>query len=278
MKSAKPHFLFLAALTCAATPALAGPAEEALAQVAELRRMLISQDERLARLERQLQNQGLLNLLNQVEALKAEVARLRGSQEEQTFRLDNADKRARDLFADLDSRIKELANRPVAAPADAVRLQVAQSLAPPVSPPAAVSTPGTASPALPVASDPEAETRAYTAAHALVRAGKYRDAVAAFQTFLRQYPSGPLAANAWYWTGVAHAALADFGSALSSYQRLLKDFPADPKVPDAMLSMARAQVQLNQPEQARATLEQLIEAHPQSRAAEGGKRLLATLK
>ncbi len=267
----------VAALPCA--PAWAGPAEDALAQVTELRRMLISQDERLARLEKQLHSQGLLNLLNQVEALKAEVARLRGSQEEQTYRLDNADKRARDLFADLDGRINELASRPAPPPADAIRLQVSRSLAPTV---ASTIAPAAASPA-PVATAPaapaaEAEARAYATAHALVRSGKYKDAVAAFQAFLRQYPESTLAANAWYWTGVSFAALSDFGSALASYQRLLKDFPSDPKVPDTMLSLARAQVQLNQPEQARATLERLIGAHPQSRAAEGGKRLLATLK
>ncbi|KAF0101349.1 MAG: TPR repeat-containing protein [bacterium] len=282
-------FTRLCALACAASlpcaPAWAGPAEDALAQATELRRMLISQDERLARLEKQLHSQGLLNLLNQVETLKAEVARLRGSQEEQTYRLDNADKRARELFADFDGRIKELASRPAAAPADAIRLQVSQSLAPTATPlavtppaataPAAALTPVTATPAT---QDGEAETRAYTSAHALVRSGKYKDAVAAFQTFLKQYPEGSLAANALYWTGVSYAALSDFASALTSYQRLLKDFPSDPKVPDTMLSLARAQVQLNQPEQARATLEQLIGAHPQSRAAEGGKRLLATLK
>lgn len=289
-----PRALFfsrLCALACAASlpcaPAWAGPAEDALAQATELRRMLISQDERLARLEKQLHSQGLLNLLNQVEALKAEVARLRGSQEEQTYRLDNADKRARELFADFDGRIKELASRPSAAPADAIRLQVSQSLAPTASPPAVTppapaATPPAAAPTpvtvTPAPQDGEAETRAYTNAHALVRSGKYKDAVAAFQTFLKQYPEGSLAANALYWTGVSYAALSDFASALTSYQRLLKDFPSDPKVPDTMLSLARAQVQLNQPEQARATLEQLIGAHPQSRAAEGGKRLLATLK
>lgn len=266
----------LCALACAVSlpcaPAWAGPAEDALAQATELRRMLISQDERLARLEKQLHSQGLLNLLNQVETLKAEVARLRGSQEELTYRLDNADRRARELFADFDGRIKELASRPAAAPADAIRLQVSQSLAPTPAPTPAMPTP------LAAPQDGEAEARAYTSAHALVRSGKYKDAVAAFQAFLKQYPEASLAANALYWTGVSYAALSDFASALTSYQRLLKDFPSDPKVPDTMLSLARAQVQLNQPEQARATLEQLIGAHPQSRAAEGGKRLLATLK
>lgn len=246
----------------------AGPAEDALTQATELRRNLIVQDERIARLEAQLQNQGLLNLHNQVELLKAEVSRLRGSQEEQGHKADTADKRVRDLFADLDGRIRELAkdlaNRPLPPPPDAVRLQVAQSLVTPVVPPAPV--------------DSEAEARAYEAAQSLVKAGKYREAITAFQAFLKQYPGASLAANALYWTGFSYVGISDFRGASANYQRLLKDFAASPKVPDALLSLARAQVQLNETDNARATLDQLIAKHPQTKAAENGKKLLATLK
>jgi tol-pal system protein YbgF len=244
--------------------ALAGPAEDALAQAADLRKALVAQEDRIARLESQLKNQGLLNLLNQVESLKAEVARLRGGQEEQAYKLELADKRTRDLFADLDGRVKELASRPLAPPPDAVRLQVAPAL---VS-----ATP----PAAPI--DSESEARAYETAQSLVKVAKYKEAVAAFQAFLKQYPNGQLAANAWYWTGFAHAGMSDLKAALASFQRLLKDFPTSPKAPDAMLSMARAQIQMNEPDLARATLEQLIDKHPQSKAAESGKKLLTTLK
>jgi tol-pal system protein YbgF len=263
MKPRAPIPVLLAFLA-ASGAASAGPAEDALAQAAELRRALVSQDERIGRLESQLQNQGLLNLLNQVEYLKSEVARLRGGQEEQAYKLDNADKRVRDLFADLDSRVKELASRPMAPPGDAVRLQAAQSLV-------------TAAPA-PTPIDSEAEARAYEAAQSLVKTGKYKEAVVAFQAFLKQFPNGALAANALYWTGFSHVGLSDFKGASLSYQRLLKEFPASPKAPDAMLSLARAQIQMNEPDLARATLEQLVAKHPQGKASENGKKLLATLK
>ncbi len=262
MKLRAPLSILLAGLTIAGS-VFAGPADDA-AQPAELRRTVIAQDERIGRLEAQLQNQGLLNLLNQVEFLKAEVARLRGGQEEQAHKLENADKRARELFSDLDGRVKELASRPATPPADAVRLQVAQSLVTAAPPPAPI--------------DSEAEARAYEAAQSLVKAGKYKEAVTTFQSFLKQFPSGALAANALYWTGFSHVGLSDFKGASLSYQRLLKDFPGSPKAQDAMLSLARAQVQMNESDLARATLEQLIAKHPQSKAAENGKKLLATLK
>lgn len=243
---------------------LAGPLEDALAQTAELRKTAAAQEERIARLEAQLQNQGLLNLLNQVEALKAEVARLRGGQEEQAHRLENADKRAKDLYADLDGRIKELASRPATPPADAIRLQVAQSLVNPAPAPAPV--------------DSEAEAKAYESAQVLVKAAKYKEAVAALQSFIKQYPNGALAANAWYWTGFSQVGMSDFKAAAAAYLRLLKDFPNSPKAPDALLSLARTQIQLNETEAAKTALEQLIAKHPQTKAAENGRKLLATLK
>lgn len=242
--------------------AWAGPQEDAQANAAELDKALKVQEGRIARLESQLQNQGLLNLLNQVETLKAEVARLRGTMEEQANQLAVNEKRTKDLFADLDDRVRTLAERPAAPAPEAIRLQVAQALvAAPVSPPEGGS-----------------ETQAYEAAHALVKSGRYKEAVAAMQAFLKQYPNGSLAPNAIYWTGFSHVGMSDFKSAAVSYQRLLKEFPNSPKAPDAMLSLARAWVQMSDAEAARASLESLIEKFPYSKAAENGKKLLATLK
>jgi chromosome segregation ATPase len=102
----------------------AGPLEDALARMAEMNQLVQAQSERIAKLESQLQSQGLLSLLNQVATLKADVATLRGTQEELVYRLDTADKRTKDLFVDLDERLKEVADRPVAAPSSANRWRV----------------------------------------------------------------------------------------------------------------------------------------------------------
>jgi tol-pal system protein YbgF len=246
----------------------AGPLEDAVAQLNTLAAASQSQNERLARLEAQLQNQGLLGLLNQVETLKADLARLRGAQEEQAYRLETADKRTRDLFLDLDERLKEVASRPVALPADAIRLQPSQSL---VSSRLPVEAPAHAA-------DSEAESRAYEIAHGLIKAGKYKEAIVAFRAFVRQYPNGLLAANAVYWIGISQVAgLSDFKAAAATYQILLNDYPASPKVPDTLLSLARAQIHQDDRESARSTLNQLLASHPASKAAENGKKLLATL-
>jgi tol-pal system protein YbgF len=247
--------------------AQAGPAEDALARTAELQKTMQAQQERIAHLESQAQNQNVISLLNQIEALKAEVARLRGFQEEQAYQMDVAEKRVKDLFVDLDLRlnqVKELANRPAPAQSDAVRLQTAQSLARVPASPAA-------------APDSDAELRVYGAAQALVKSGKYKEAVQALRSFLDQYPGGTLAPNAVYWMGFSQVNLGDFPGAANSYQKLIDDYPSSPKAPDAMLSLARARLQTNEQVSARTTLEQLIAKYPASKAAVAGKKLLATL-
>ena len=266
----KPRAIALLSVSLFASGAsVAGPVEEATARVSELNKLVQVQSDRITKLESQLQNQGLLGMLNQVEVLKSDVARLRGAQEEMLHRLEVSDKRTKDLFVDLDERLKEVAGRPVAAPSDAIRLQTSQSL---IAAPAPASSPLSTP-------DSEAEARAYEVAHALIKAGKYKEAIGAFQAFLSQFPTGSLAANALYWMGISQVTgPSDFKSAAESYQRLLKDFPASPKVPDALLSLARAQIQFEDKETARATLNQLLAKHPASKAAENGKKLLATLK
>ena len=260
-----------AALAClsvaliATQTGIAGPLEDAVTRVNELNHLVQSQNERLTQLEAKLQNQGLLGLLNQIETLKSEVSRLRGAQEEQTYRQEAADKRTKDLFFDLDERIKEIANRPVSAPppVDSIRLQTSQSLV--VSP-------------LMQKADSESETTAYEIAHGLIKSGKYREAVVAFQKFVSQYPSGPLAANALYWIGISQVTgLSNFKAAAESYTRLLEEYPNSPKVPDALLSLARAQIQMEEKELALVTLNRLLTNHATSKAAENGKKLLATM-
>lgn len=266
MKHIQFPFLLLAALT---QPVWAASTDELARQVVDLQKGMQGQESRLGRLESQLQNQGLLNLLNQVEALKAEVARLRGSQEELAYQQSTADNRVKELFADLDDRVKELESHPAAtaSAAPAVRLQSAQALTTPVGPSNAAGP-----------SEVEGEAKAYEAAHQLVKAGRYKDAVQAFQNFAKSYPSSTLVPNAHYWTGFSYVGMSDFENAAASYQHLIAEFPNSPKTPDAMLSLARAQVQMKSHPEAIATLEKLMERFPYSRAADNGKKLLSTLK
>ncbi|MEQ8660319.1 MAG: tol-pal system protein YbgF, partial [Gammaproteobacteria bacterium] len=63
---------------------------------------------RLERIERLLDNKGLLELLRQVETLQQEVRQLRGELENQNFALEQLRKGQRDVYGNLDQRLATL--------------------------------------------------------------------------------------------------------------------------------------------------------------------------
>lgn len=242
-------------------PAVPSPAEKTGAAVDD---KLDDLSRRVTLLTDQLRNQGLLNMHNQLMSLKSEIARLRGTQEEMGHAQQMAEKRQKELFADLDSRLKELAKRPVAPPPEPVRPQAVQAPAAPAAPTAPVEV--------------EGETRAYESALNHFKSADYVAAVSAFNAYVVKFPHSALASNALYWLGLAYYALADYKSAVEAQKRLIKDHPESAKVPDASLSLARAQIQLGENEPARQTLDQLVAKHPTTKAADNARKLLALFK
>src|ERR1700692_2457951 len=79
--------------------------EELRARVTQLEGSL---NQRLGALEDTVKGQGLLDLLRDVEQIKSDIAKLRGQNEVLTYELEQAQKRQRDLYLDLDSRVRKL--------------------------------------------------------------------------------------------------------------------------------------------------------------------------
>ena len=71
--------------------------------------------ERLERIESALSNQGLLEMVQQIQSLEVEINRLRGEMEVQNHALEQLKKRQRDLYTDIDRRIQRLENPLTAA-------------------------------------------------------------------------------------------------------------------------------------------------------------------
>ena len=63
---------------------------------------------RLQNIEELLTNQGLLEMLQQMEALEMEISRLRGDLEVQNHVLEQIKKRQRDLYTDIDRRLQRI--------------------------------------------------------------------------------------------------------------------------------------------------------------------------
>ena len=244
-------------------------------------------DTRFAKVEEALKSQALLDLFTQIEALKADLNKLRGQIEVLNNNVENSAKRQRDMYTDLDSRLTRIEQHggavppvPTAAPAAVtapVTAPVAATPAPAAAASAASATATTASPPASIPGDPAAEARNYDAAQAQRRLGNYQGAIVAFQNFLAQYPKSNLAPRAQYWIGDSYFNLRDFRLAIAAQQTLVKTYPDSATVPDAMLNIASSQIEMGETIAGKKSLEEILQKFPISEAAGKAKRRLAAM-
>jgi tol-pal system protein YbgF len=248
-------------------------------------------EDRLTAMEQQLKGGGIAELANQMQLLQSDIAKLRGQIEVVTYELEQSQKRQRDLYVDLDTRLRKLesaaatAEKAAAAnPANPANgeanppMPAGEASAPPPPAPAAVPAP----PPGPVAAlpparnsqDAVAEQRAYDAALDAFKRGDYAGAITAFTAFVKTYPRSNLASSAQFWLGSAQYARRDYRGSIATQRQLLKDYPDSGKAPDAMLNIASAQADMGDGAAARRTLERLIAQYPKSEAATRAKQRL----
>lgn len=234
-----------ALLLVAALPAQAAlfDDEEARKRIEQLRTEVNARMDKLEAASR-----GQIDLANQIEALKAEVAKLRGQVEVLSNEVESTQKRQKDFYIDLDNRLRKL--EPQAG---------------------AEGKPADAKPAV----DPAAESRDYEAALNLFKAGKHKDALGAFLAFIKAYPASPFLPSAHYWAGSAHYQLGEYKKAIEQFARLAATWPDDAKAPDALLGEANCQQESGDAKGARKTLEALVEKYPASAAAAVAKQRLS---
>ena len=258
---------------CCASPAQAGlfSDDDARKQIEDARKQIQDNRKEIERLEARIlklddrnsqQTRSMLDLQSQIETLSNEIRKLRGQNEELAHGLQDAEKRAKDFYVDLDTRLRHFESLEEAARDEAVPASG-------ISPAPAISTDS---------SDPAFENRAFESAYGLFKDGRHANAVKAFHEFLKKYPDSVHVPNAIYWLGSAKFALKDYKGALGFYQRLLEMSPATPKSAEVLLNVAACQQELKQTTAAKKTLKQLIAQYPTSEAAAKAKKLLAAAK
>jgi len=258
----------------AAPPATAGMFDDDVARkqiaeqqkrVDELRQQGDGMAARLLKLEDAAKAQPVLTLAADIEKLREEIRGLRGQIETLGNNIEGVAKRQRDMYVDLDQRIRRFEQPGAAATPGASAPAVA---------PATADAPRQASAA--PASGEENET--YERAQGQRRIGNYQGAITAFQAFIAKYPKSTLAPRAQYWIGDSYFNLRDFKNAITSQQKLLSAYPDSNSVPDALLNMASAQLEASDTATARKTMDSLIARFPSSEAAEKARRRVANLR
>lgn len=189
----------------------------------------------------------LLDLSNQIESLRSEMAILRGQNEQLTRGVGDVQKSQKEVAQGVEERLRKVE-------------------------PAKVSSDGREFLAEP------AEKQEFESALAVLRKGDFSAAQASFTAFAKRYPQSGYKSSALFWLANAQYALRDYKSAVVNFRSLASADPDHLRAPEALLSMANCQVELKDLKSARKTLEELTSAYPQSEAASVAKERLSKLK
>lgn len=201
--------------------------------------------------------QNILDLLNEIQALKQELATLKGDLELVNHNIENAQLRQKELYNDTDTR-----------------LNVIESQA------KAQSQTQTSNPndVTPVPEKNALEYQQLELANGLSAENKYKDAFNAYDKFIKDYPNSAFSADAKYGLGYAQFALKNYKSAMITQQKIIDLHPESPKVPLAMFNLANNQIQLGLVPDAKKTLRTLLTQFPNHEVIPNVQRRLKALE
>jgi tol-pal system protein YbgF len=253
--------LLVSVIACA----LAGQAHAGLFTDEETRKQIKELEGRISLLEdaSKQRSQAMMDLQAQLDALNDAVRKLQGQNEELQHDLQDAEKRQKDFYIDLDTRLRRIESGGAASGVSATS-------------PAGMTGAAAAGASVPI--DPVAENRDFDAAFALFKANKLQPSIKAFMDFLNKYPGSTLAPNAYYRMGVAYYGLKDYPNAVNSYLTAASKFPASATAPNAMLGAAICYQEMGDVAKAKRTLSDLIAKYPNNPITPRAKKRLESLK
>lgn len=239
--------------------ALAQPAHAGLFDDEEARKAILDLRTRLQAAEQARETdqaalrRSLLELNNQIESLKGEVARLRGNGEQSAQSMKDlardvaeVQRKQKDMTTSVDDRLRRFEPQKVTVDGQEVIV------------------------------DP-AEKKSFDDALTILRRGEFANAVAALTGFQKRFPSSGYAGQAQYWLGNALYGKGDVKESANVFRGFISGSPDHPRAAEAMLALANCQIELKDTKGARKTLDDLIKAHPQSEAAQAARERLARL-
>jgi len=236
-----------------------GPAHAGLFDDEEARKAIIDLRARLTALEdqnKQLQVQvdenaqarrSLLDLNNQIEGLRSELAQMRGDKEQLQRDLADLQRLVKDANQATDDRLRRFEPQKVSL--DGQEFEASAD-----------------------------ERQAYDRAIATMRSGDFGAAASQLEEFGARFPDSGYQASARFWLGNALYGKRDYKGAIAAFRGMVDTYPKHPKAAEALLAMANSQAETKDNKAARRTLGELLKAYPDSEAAAAGKDRLASLR
>lgn len=219
--------------------------------------------DRVSRLEQQSSSQSSaagqasVELLNRLTQMQSEVQALRNQIEQLQNENAQLKQQGRDQYVDLDTRLQRVEGGGQ-SPASVVQPR------PGVAPSSPALTPvGGVEAASPTGD----EQSAYASAFEALKRDDFVESARGFQAYLRAYPQGALAPNAWYWLGESYYVTQNYPVALQSFESLLSQFPDSSKAADALLKKGYCLIEMGQTGPGQQALNRVINDYPNSEVA-----------
>jgi tol-pal system protein YbgF len=194
-----------------------------------------------------LLRRSLIDLQNQIESLRSDMATLRGLNEQLSRDVSNLQLKQKDISQGVDERLRQF--EPTKVTIDGREFMAAPS-----------------------------EKRDYESALAIFRKGDFPAAEVAFLDFVKRYPDSGYELSALFWLANAQYATRSYKESMLNFRAIISKDPEHLRAPEAVLSIANCQVELKDTRGARKTLTDLIKAYPKSEAAVAAKERLLRLK
>ena len=211
--------------------------------------------------------QAALQLQAQIEALKQDIANLRGEREQLLREITLLQRAQKDINVEIEERFQKIYDQ--FAKKEALSSQKEEA---PKSSKINVQVDG-----FEFLAEPD-EKRDFEAAFVLFRKGDFAAAAKEFAQFVKVYSASGYKPSALYWLGSAKFARRDFNEAIAHLKGLVNDFPNHARAPEAMLTVGNAQLEIKQAKEARKTFNELLKLYPTTEAAAAAKDRLAQIK
>jgi tol-pal system protein YbgF len=227
--------------------------EEARKAILELRQKVQETQSRLEEETRRSNEdsaqlrRSLIELQNQLDAARSDIARLRGQNEQVARDLSEVQRLQKDATQSLDERLRKL--EPARVLVDGREFLAEFS-----------------------------EKRDYDAAMNIFRKGDFGPVQLVFVEFLNRYPKTGYRQSALFWLGNAQYATRDYKDAVASFRALVAMGGEHMRLPEAVLAIANCLLELKDSKGARKTLEDLIANYPGTEAAQAAKERLVRLR
>ena len=188
----------------------------------------LSLDERMGRIEQQLSNAMHSDSFTKFTDMQTQIQALRGQIEELTHQLQLLQQQQKAMYADLEKRVNH---------SPTISEDNYEESGNPKSKTAAAKILSSTTGAVSTQPNSAEEQKIYQQAYSLIKAKKYSEAAATFETMLQKYPTGKFASNAHYWLGELYGLMGNNDKALTEFNTIVQSYPQSQKIADAQLKL-----------------------------------------